>query len=227
MIKVVAFDTFGTVTDWHTGVSATLAQVFPGVDAGQLACDWRRTYSPALADVETGTRPWTLLDDLHRQTLATLLAGRGIAATAEQLDEAVHAWHLIPGWPDAADGIRRLATTFIVTALSNGNVALLTEMAKHNGFAWDFIGGADVWRHYKPAPEVYLGLSELMQVRAEEVLMVATHASDLAAARSFGLRTAYIERPTEWGPEAKTETRNPLDAFHATGLDDLATQLGC
>ena len=227
MIKVVAFDTFGTVTDWHTGVSTALGQLFPGIDAAQLACDWRRTYSPALAEVEAGERPWTLLDDLHRETLGELLAGHGIAATPEQLGEAVHAWHLIPGWPDAADGIRRLATAFIVTALSNGNVALLTEMAKHNGFQWDFIGGADLWRHYKPAPEVYLGLCELMHVRAEEVLMVATHASDLDAARSFGLRTAYIERPTEWGPESKTETRNPLDIVHATGVDDLATQLGC
>ncbi|WP_237112109.1 haloacid dehalogenase type II [Mycobacteroides abscessus] len=228
MIKVLAFDTFGTVTDWHTGVAAVLSKQFPTVDGSRLARDWRRTYSPALAEVESGQRPWTLLDDLHREALDRLLREKhAITATAPQLDAAVHAWHTIPGWADSADAIHRLKSKYIVTALSNGNVALLTEMAKLNGFEWDFIGGADVWQHYKPASEVYLGIAELMQVRPDEVMMVATHASDLAAARSFGLRTAYIERPREWGPESKDESPNPLDAFHATGIDDLADQLGC
>lgn len=228
MIKVLAFDTFGTVTDWHTGVSTALARIFPSVDAARLACDWRRCYSPALAEVESGGRPWTLLDDLHREALDWLLQeNHGIVATPEQLNSAVHSWHVIPGWPDAAQGIQRLRSQFTVAALSNGNVALLTEMAKHNGFAWDFIAGADLWRHYKPAPEVYLGLCDLMQVQVDEALMVATHASDLAAARSYGLQTAYIARPEEWGPEPKSEPRNSLNAFHASGVDDLADQLGC
>lgn len=228
MVKVLAFDTFGTVTDWHSGVSSVLAAQFPSVDGSQLARDWRRTYSPALAEVESGARPWTLLDDLHREALDGLLKDSyGIAATPTQLHTAVRAWHTIPGWPDSAEGIRRLKAEYVVCALSNGNVALLTEMAKLNEFEWDFIGGADVWNHYKPAAEVYLGIAELMQVPPHEVMMVATHATDLAAARSFGLRTAYIERPREWGPETKDETPNPLDAFHATGIDDLADQLGC
>ena len=228
MIKVLAFDTFGTVTDWHTGVTDVLSKQFPELDASLLARDWRRTYSPALAEVESGSRPWTLLDDLHHEALDRLLREKyGTVATTTQLDTAVHAWHTIPGWPESADAIRRLKTKYTVSALSNGNVALLTEMAKLNGFEWDFIGGADIWRRYKPAREVYLGIADLMQVRADEVMMVATHASDLAAARSFGLRTAYIERPEEWGPETKAESRNPLDAFHANGIDDLADQLGC
>lgn len=228
MIKVVAFDTFGTVTDWHTGVSDALTRIFPSLDAARLACNWRRTYGPALAEVESGERPWILVDDLHREALDKLLRqSYETVATTAQLDSAVHSWHLIPGWPDAVEGIRRLRSMFTVTALSNGNVALLTEMAKHNGFEWDFIAGADLWRHYKPAREVYLGLCDLMQVEVDEVLMVATHASDLAAARSFGLQTAYVERPTEWGPEVKDEPLNQLDAFHASGIDDLADQLGC
>ncbi|GAB18037.1 putative epoxide hydrolase [Gordonia effusa NBRC 100432] len=228
MIKVLAFDTFGTVTDWHTGVSNVLAQKFPTIDGSQLARDWRQTYAPALAEVESGVREWALLDELHRETLDRLLRDSyGVVATPTQLDAAVHAWHVIPGWPDAADSIRRLKSKFIVTALSNGNVALLTEMAKHNGFEWDFIGGADLWHHYKPASEVYLGIAELMRVRPDEVLMVAAHSADLAAARSCGLQTAYIERPYEWGPEAKEELPSPLDAFRATGMDDLADQLGC
>lgn len=227
MIKVLAFDTFGTVTDWHRGISAVLDDVFPEVDSSELAREWRRSYGPALAEVESGSRPWTLLDDLQRETLDRLLHARGISPRADQLDTAVHGWHVIPGWPDAADSLRRLKSKFIVAALSNGNVALLTEMAKHNGFAWDFIGGADLWRHYKPAAEVYLGIVDLMRVAPAEVLMVATHASDLEAARSHGLQTAYIERPAEWGPEHKPEPRNPADLFHATGMDHLADLLGC
>ncbi len=228
MIKVLAFDTFGTVTDWHTGVSDTLSRVFPGVDASELALQWRRTYAPTLGEVESGIREWTLLDELHREQLDLLLREQhGVRASEQQLDEAVHAWHVIPGWPDAADAIARLKSKFVVSALSNGNVALLTEMAKHNGFAWDFIGGADLWRHYKPAPEVYLGLVELMQVRPAEVMMVATHASDLAAARSHGLRTAYVERPREWGPAEKPDGRSDDDAFHATDMNHLADLLGC
>lgn len=228
MLKILAFDTFGTVTDWHSGVSAVLNDQFPGVDGSALALDWRRTYSPALADVETGRRPWTLLDDLHREAIDGLLRDRhGVNATTDQLNRAVHAWHTIPGWPDAAESLLRLKTKYTVCALSNGNVALLTEMAKCNGFAWDFIGGADIWQHYKPAPEVYLGIARLMQVSPDQVLMVATHATDLDAARSCGLRTAYIERPREWGPEIKHESTNPLDDYHATGMDDLVVQLGC
>ncbi|WP_312870332.1 haloacid dehalogenase type II [Gordonia asplenii] len=228
MIKVLAFDTFGTVTDWHSGVSRVLADVFPGVDASLLALQWRLTYAPTLAEVEAGAREWSLLDDLHREQLDRVLReNHGISPSVEQLDAAVHAWHVIPGWPDAADSIRRLKTRFVVSALSNGNVALLTEMAKHNGFEWDFIGGADLWRHYKPAPQVYLGIVELMQAEPHEVLMVATHVSDLEAARSCGLQTAYVERPLEWGPVDKPESRCDDDLFHATGMDDLADQLGC
>lgn len=227
-VQILAFDTFGTVTDWHSGVSTELASIFPEVNGSEVARAWRRTYSPILAEVESGSRSWTLLDDLHRETLDALLRNTySVTATDDQLDRAVHSWHVIPGWPDAADSLRRLKSEFTVCALSNGNVALLTEMARHNGFAWDFIGGSDLWRHYKPAREVYLGIAELMQVRPDEVMMVATHASDLTAARSFGLRTAYVERPKEWGPETKDEPRSPLDDFHATGMDDLATQLGC
>ena len=134
MVTVLAVDTFGTVTDWHSGVSAVLAEQFPTVDSSQLARDWRDTYAPTLEQIESGARQWTLLDDLHRESLDALLRDSyDITATSTQLDTAVHAWHVIPGWPDAAAGIRRLTSKFVVSALSNGNVALLAEMAKHNG----------------------------------------------------------------------------------------------
>ncbi|EGD56678.1 haloacid dehalogenase, type II [Gordonia neofelifaecis NRRL B-59395] len=227
-MKVIAFDTFGTVADWYTGVSHVLAQTFPQIDSSQLARDWRRTYGPVLAEVEAGDREWTMLDDLHRETLERLLRERyDVCATPAQLDVAVHAWHVLPGWPDSSSGLHRLKAKYTICALSNGNVALLNEMAKASDLPWDFVGGSDLWRRYKPASEVYLGLARLMQVHPSEVLMVATHVSDLAAARSFGLRTAYVERPSEWGPEPKDEAPNPADDFHVRGIDELATQLGC
>lgn len=227
-VKVLAFDTFGTVADWHTGVSSVLAQVFPELDSSMLARDWRRNYGPVLAEVESGARPWTLLDDLHRETLDHLLREKhGVVATSNQLDAAVHAWHVLPGWPDSSAGLRRLKAKFTITALSNGNVALLNRMAKTSDFPWDFVGGSDLWRHYKPAPEVYLGIARLLQVAPHEVMMVATHVTDLAAARDLGLQTAYVARPTEWGPEPKVEEPNPADAFYVHGIDELATLLGC
>ena len=227
-LKVLAFDTFGTVSDWHAGVSSVLAQLFPELDSSLVACDWRRMYAPIMAEVEIGQRPWTLLDDLQRETLDRLLRSKyDVVPTAEQLDVAVHSWHVLPGWPDSTAGLYRLKKKFTICALSNGNVALLNEMAKTSDFPWDFIGGSDLWRHYKPASEVYLGLVRLMQVEPSEVMMVATHVTDLAAARTFGLQTAYVSRPTEWGPEPKREEPNPDDAFFVRGIDELATLLGC
>ncbi|WP_076477327.1 haloacid dehalogenase type II [Williamsia sterculiae] len=227
MIKVLAFDTFGTVTDWHTGVGDAMAGIFPEVDAHALTRDWRRAYSPALRDVEAGRRPWALLDDLHRESLTVLLHDRGVTPTDGQLDAAVHAWHVIPGWPDVSAALRRLRSRYIVGTLSNGNVALLVEMAKHSDLAWDFIGGADIWGHYKPAADTYLGITRILDVAPDEVLMVATHSWDLDAARSYGLQTAYVERPHEWGPERKEEARDPANLFHVTDLGELADLLGC
>jgi len=123
--------------------------------------------------------------------------------------------------------LTRLRRKYTISTLSNGNVAMLTRMAKNAGLPWDFIGGADLWQHYKPASETYLGLARLFQVDPSEILMVATHASDLDAARSYGLRTAYIERPTEYGPLPKVEEKNSLDSSHARDLGDLAVKLGC
>ncbi|WP_245569754.1 haloacid dehalogenase type II [Gordonia shandongensis] len=227
-VKVLAFDTFGTVADWHTGVSSTLAQVFPALDASRLARDWRRCYGPALAEVESGERPFTVLDDLHRITLDGLLRSEyGVVATANQLDEAVRAWHVLPGWPDSSAGLHRLKSKYTIAALSNGHVSLLTAMAESADLPWDVIGGADLWGHYKPSAEVYLGIARLTGVAPHEVMMVATHAADLAAARSHGLKTAYVARPREWGPEPKVEEPDPDDAFFVRGIDELATLLDC
>lgn len=225
-IDVLAFDTFGTVTDWFTGISAAVAGELPAVDAAEFARAWRRRYSPIMGRVESGELPWRRLDDLQTETLHETAAQFDTAlddATARRL---VLAWRTIPGWPDAAPGIRRLKAGYLVCALSNGTVALLADMAKHNGFDWDVIGGSDLWHHYKPARETYCGLAELLEREPSRVMMVATHQSDLDAARGFGLRTAFIERPAEWGGAPKDDSGSPDNDFHATDLLDLADQLG-
>lgn len=226
-VRVLAFDTFGTVTDWFTGISTTVRDTIPDVDAAAFTREWRRRYGPILARVESGELPWCRLDDLQTETLLDVATEFGVVLSDAQTTSLVRAWRTIPGWPDAADGIRRLKRDFIVCALSNGTVALLTDMARHNGFAWDVIGASDLWHHYKPARETYCGLAELLEVTPSAVMMVATHQGDLDAARSFGLRTAFIERPLEWGGDPKDDSGSPDNDLHATDLADLADQLGC
>lgn len=224
-IKVLAFDTFGTVTDWFSGISEAVAVAVPGIDAAEFTRQWRRRYPPIMARVESGELPWRGLDDLQAETLGDVAADFGATLDASTTRSLVHAWRRIPGWPDAAPALARLRTRYTVCALSNGSVALLTEMAKHNNFGWDFIGASDLWHHYKPAPETYLGIARLMEAEPAEVMMVATHQSDLDAARSHGLRTAFIERPDEWGGVGKDDSGSPRNDFHARDILDLAAQL--
>lgn len=227
-IRVLAFDTFGTVTDWLSGISSAIATEVPDADAWEVARQWRRRYGPILARVESGELPWRGLDALQTETLHDVAESMRLDLDAATTARLVHAWRTIPGWPDAGAGLARLRRRFTVCALSNASVAMLTEMAKHNGFGWDFIGGADLWHHYKPSPHTYLGLAALMEVQPGEVMMVATHQSDLDAARSHGLRTAFIERPLEWGePTLKDDSGSPANTVHACDILDLADQLGC
>ncbi len=225
-VRVLAFDTFGTVTDWFTGISTAVAATVPGVDADEFAREWRRRYAPILARVESGELGWRRLDDLQTETLQAAAAMFRVDLDADQTRRLVYAWRTIPGWPDAAPGLRRLKSGFIVAALSNATVALLVDMAKHNGFDWDVLGGSDLWRHYKPARETYCGLADLLEVTPAEVMMVAAHQNDLDAARSFGLRTAFVERPMEWGVRSTQIRHCDENDLHARDLLDLADQLG-
>lgn len=225
-IRVLAFDTFGTVADWFTGIRDAMAAELPGHDAAALTREWRRRYAPILARVESGELPWRGLDDLQTETLRGVLAESGVTADDAAVARLVRAWRTIPGWPDAAPGLALLRRRFTVCALSNGSVALLSEMAKRNDFGWDVIGASNLWHHYKPAPETYLGLARLLEVEPAQVMMVATHQSDLDAARSHGLHTAFIERPAEWGGAPKDDSGSPHNDFHARDIEDLAAQLG-
>ena len=232
-IKALGFDVFGTVVDWRTSVAREAEAVGRAkgnaVDWTAFAVAWRKLYQPQMQRVRSGELPWTKLDDLHRMSLDRLIAEFGIKGlTEEETDHLNRAWHRLDPWPDAVPGLTRLKTRYLLTTLSNGNVALMVNMAKRAGLPWDAILGAEPTRHYKPDPETYLGTADYLGVRPDQLMLVAAHHGDLGAARKVGLRTAFVPRPKEHGP-GQTRDLAPEQAwdFVATDFEDLARQLGC
>lgn len=231
-VKVLAFDVFGTVVDWRSSVIAEGEELGKvkglHVDWGAFADAWRSIYHPYMDRVRTGKLLWTKLDDLHRQMLEETLARFGILNLSE--DEKRHfngVWHRLKPWPDSVPGLQRLKSRFVITTLSNGNIALLTHMAKHAGLPWDCILSAENVHHYKPDPEVYLLVPQLFELKPEQVMMVAAHDRDLQCARSHGLRTGYVHRPLEHGP-AKASPAPAKDSYDivATDFINFAEQIG-
>jgi 2-haloacid dehalogenase len=226
---IVAFDVFGTVVDWHRSIVREVAALYPQVDADALALAWRAGYQPAMEAVRSGGRGFVRLDVLHREILDGLLPRFGLA----YLDEAQRAhlnrvWHRLDPWPDAVAGIARLKRRFTVVPLSNGNIALLTAMAKRAGLPWDAVLSAEVFAAYKPDARTYRGVAEVFGVSPQAVMMVAAHQDDLDAARAHGLQTAYIERPAEFGAQRpKDVSGSPLNTLHARDLLQLAELLDC
>jgi 2-haloacid dehalogenase len=204
-IRALTFDVFGTVVDWRTGIAregARLGQA-KGITADweSFADAWRGLYQPTLARVRDGAMEWTKLDDLHRMSLVELLSRFGLdGLSPDEITDLSHAWRRLDPWPDVLPGLTRMRHRFILATLSNGNVALLVEMAKRSGLPWDAILGAEVARSYKPQPAAYLTTADVLSLPPEHCLMVAAHHEDLLAARSCGFRTAYVERPDEYGP---------------------------
>lgn len=203
-LKVLVFDTFGTVVDWRSAIIAEgqklgRAKGFT-VDWPKFADAWRAGYSPSMNRVRRGELPWTALDGLHRMTLDTLLTEFKIEGLSEaEKADFNRAWHRLPGWPDSVAGLTRLKKKFVIAPLSNGNVALLTNMAKFAGLPWDAILSAELVRHYKPDKETYLLAPTLWDIPPAQVMMVAAHIGDLDAAKALGLKTAYVHRPLEYG----------------------------
>ena len=228
-LKVLAFDVFGTVVDWHSGIARAVDALGLAVDGDTIARDWRAGYQPAVARVNAGEQGWTRFDDLHLQMLDELLAHHNITHLSdEQKRELNSAWEQLEPWPDAIEGLTRLAQHYTVCALSNGNLALLFKMAQRAGLPWDTILSAETFGVYKPDAKLYLGVAHVCDVQPQQVMMVAAHQNDLDAARGCGLQTAYIERPQEFGPNCpNTDRPDPANTHVATGLIDLATQLGC
>lgn len=227
--RVLAFDVFGTVVDWYGSIQREVDAMQLGVDGGNFALAWRAGYVPAMKRVAEGAQGWTKLDALHRGILDELLERFRIT----QLDEAAkqqlnRVWHRLDPWPDSVEGLTRLKRRFTLCTLSNGNISLLTDMAKHAALPWDCILSAEVFHKYKPDPATYLGVAEVFDVRPDQVLMVAAHDSDLTAAHSHGLGTAYVDRPLEYGAQrALPEPKLPTHTLRVAHLVELAEQLGC
>lgn len=230
--KALMFDTFGTVVDWRGSIIEE-GKVWSktkglSIDWARFADRWRAGYAPSMAKVRSGELPWTKLDVLHRMILDELLKEFQITGLSEEeKDHWNRVWHRLKPWPDSVPGLIRLKKKFIIAPLSNGNVALLTNMAKHAGLPWDLILSAELARHYKPDRETYLTAVDLLGLKPEEVMMVAAHFGDLNAARSYGLLTGFIHRPSEYGPTRQADKANP-DQFDIVSKDmlDLASQLG-
>ncbi|GAB5896433.1 MULTISPECIES: haloacid dehalogenase type II [Mycolicibacterium] len=229
--KALAFDVFGTVVDWRSSIVAELEAFGErhGLqrDWRAFADDWRAGYAPAMDRVRRGELPWTRIDDLHRAILVELLGAADIRVGADEVDELNRAWHRLDPWPDSVAGLTRLKERFVITTLSNGNVSLLTNMAKHAGLPWDCVISAELFRHYKPDREAYLGCADLLGVAPRELTLVAAHPSDLRAARGAGLGTAYVPRPLEFGP-GRTPHAVSDGEFDVVAADfvDLAAQFG-
>jgi 2-haloacid dehalogenase len=228
----LAFDVFGTVVDWRGSIIGELEMFGEnhGVaeDWATFADDWRAGYPAAMNRVRTGELPWLKIDALHHLILDDLLDRAGIQSVPEaDVDELNRAWHRLDPWPDSVEGLTRLKQRFVITTLSNGNVSLLTNMAKRAGLPWDCVISAELFHHYKPDREAYLGCADLLDVRPGELMLVAAHPSDLRSAREAGLMTAYVVRPLEHGPDGSPPKYEDGE-FDLVADDflDLARQLG-
>jgi 2-haloacid dehalogenase len=232
-VKALVFDTFGTVVDWRSSIIAEGAAWGQSkglsIDWPRFADRWRNGYAPAMEKVRKGELPWTKLDDLHRRILDDLLQEFKIKGlTEEEKDHWNRVWHRLKPWPDSVAGLARLKKRFTIAPLSNGNVSLLTDMAKNARLPWDLILSAELARHYKPDREAYLTAVDLLSLKPEEVMMTAAHRGDLEAARGLGLRTGFIHRPKEYGPDHQADNAKAGD-FDAVASDmlDLASKMGC
>ena len=231
-VKALTFDVFGTVVDWRGSLIAEGADFSRSrhvqVDWPKFADRWRAGYGPAMNLVRTGKLPWMKIDQLHRRILDALLEEFHITGLTEaDKDHLNRAWHRLRPWPDAVEGLTRLKRKFIIATLSNGNVSLLTNMAKHAGLPWDVILSAELAGHYKPDPETYLTAAKLLDLTPGEVMMVAAHPDDLAAAARVGFQTAYVPRPLEHGPERKPgEALGQQFNVTVANFIELAARLG-
>ena len=230
-LRALVFDVFGTVVDWRSSIirEGQLLSAARGlkVDWPAFADAWRAGYAPAMDRTRGAGSAWADIDTLHRQILDELVPRFGLGTLSEgELAHLNHAWHRLMPWPDAVGGLNRLRSGFVIGTLSNGNVSLLVDMAKNAGLPWDCVLSAELAQRYKPDPEVYLMAARLLGCAPGELMMVAAHTDDLRAAQACGLRTAYVHRPLEFGPDAPARPARP-EGFDRVAADfiDLAVQL--
>lgn len=232
-VKALTFDVFGTVVDWRGSITRQgeelgRAKGVTNVDWAQFADEWRGGYAPSMNRVRTGELPWTNIDTLHRMILDELLEKHGITnMTEEEKVDFNYAWHRLTPWADSVPGLTRLKKGYVISTLSNGNVALLTNMGKFGGLPWDCILSAELFHHYKRDAEVYKGAAQLLGLSLDQVMMTAAHKDDLKAAHEVGLKTAFVPRPGERGPDVEIDTSSePWIDITAPSFEELAGKLG-
>ncbi|MBT2785521.1 MULTISPECIES: haloacid dehalogenase type II [unclassified Halomonas] len=208
-MKAIVFDVFGTIVDWRSSLinqfralEKELGIELPGE---ALTDQWRQHYASSMDRVRKGEIPWTGLDDLHRESLVKLLKQHGITLDEATIDRVNHFWHQLDPWPDVQRGLQQLKEHYIIATLTNGNLSLMVDVARYAKLPWDMVFCAELFQHYKPDPEVYLGACRLLRLPPEEVMLCAAHNYDLGAARALGMKTAFIPRRTEYGPEQRKD----------------------
>ena len=236
-VKALLFDVFGTVVDWRSGIANEVKKIANKysitIDALGFADSWRAEYQPAMEEIRKGNRSFTILDILHMENLKKISSRFGLdKLSSDDFDLLVKAWHRLPGWPDSSEGLNKLKTKFIIATQSNGNIALMVNMAKYSNLNWDVILGAEVVGHYKPEPEAYLKACRALHLNPEECMMVAAHDDDLKAASLQGMKTGYVHRPYEYGKDKLFDISEVNDYkgdrswdFISKDLNDLAYHL--
>jgi 2-haloacid dehalogenase len=230
-VDALVFDVFGTLVDWRGTIAREVSLV---AQAHGVSGDWQaftqrwhtEGYQGGMARVRNGELPWTGVSELHRRGLAALLPEFGLQLSDSETQQVARVWRRLDPWPDVADGLARLKTRYVIGPLSNGDFDMLIDLARHGGFVWDAIFAAELFGVYKPRPETYQGVARLLRLPAERVMLVASHAYDLRAAQSSGLRTAFVHRPLEYGPDHPPEPPDPSFDLVVNDVLDLAAQLG-
>lgn len=231
--KALVFDVFGTVVDWHGSVAREVRVLAKSkglrLNAVRFAKAWRTGYRPAMDRVLRGEAPFEKIDVIHRAILEDVLSQFKVTTLTEDEKARLNrVWHRLKPWPDSVRGLKRLKSRFIIATLSNGNTSLLVNMAKHAGLPWDCVFSSDTFKLFKPDPGMYLGAAAMLDLKPEEVMMVAAHKPDLRAAAKCGLKTAFVKRPLEHGRGATPDLAPEPDfTVNAESFLDLADQLGC
>ena len=238
-VKALLFDVFGTVVDWRTGIAIEVQMIAKKynieLNADDFADAWRAEYQPAMEQIRSGKRSFTILDILHLENLKKIAPRFNLNNLSnEDLNFLVSAWHRLPGWPDSSQGLNKLKKKFILATQSNGNIALMVNMAKYSNLSWDVILGAEVLGHYKPEPQAYIKACKALNLKPSECLMVAAHDDDLKAASLQGMKTAYVHRPFEYGKDKLFDLAEVNDYkgnrswdIMSKDFNDLAFKLGC
>jgi 2-haloacid dehalogenase len=229
-VQALFFDVFGTVVDWRSGIAreaeTLLKPLGHSLDWIAFADAWRAEYQPSMEEVRSGRLPFGKLDVLHRHNLERIRSRFGLSDLSEDACRSLNtAWHRLPAWPDVPQGLSLLRERFLLAPVSNGNIGMMVRLARHNGFVWDAILGAEIADDYKPKPRVYDAACAALDLAPDQCMMVAAHSSDLAAATSRGLRTAHVARPDEYGPSTgEAHPTVPVDVA-ASDFIDLARKL--